>query len=82
MTDALHHESRLLEVYEVAHQLKCSQEHVRRLKREGKLVVVYIGKRQWRVAPLDLQAFIDAQRAASQANGNGHVKDDDRTTGA
>ena len=68
----LHHEPRLLEAYEVAHRLKCSQEHVRRLVRGGKLAVVYIGKRSWRVDPLDLKAFIDAQKAAGNGNGNGH----------
>jgi excisionase family DNA binding protein len=74
---ALHQEPRLLEAYEVAHRLKCSQEHVRRLVREGKLAVVYIGKRAWRVSPQDLQAFLDKQRTLNgNGNGNGHRSPD------
>jgi len=60
---------RLLEVHEVAYYLKCSQETVRRLIREGKLTAIRLGT-QWRVDPLDLKAFMDAHRQAS--NGNGH----------
>jgi excisionase family DNA binding protein len=55
------HPTRLLEVHEVAYQLKCSQETVRRLIRERKLAAIRLGT-QWRVDPPDLQAFIDAQR--------------------
>lgn len=61
---------RLLEVQHVAHRLSASQEFVRRLIREKKLAAIRLGTR-WRVDPNDLQAFIDAQRVESQANGNG-----------
>jgi len=57
----------LLEVAHVAHRLSASQEYVRRLIRERKLAAIRLGTR-WRVDPLDLQAFIDAQRQAT----NGH----------
>lgn len=60
---------RLLEVHEVAYYLKCSQETVRRLIREGKLTAIRLGT-QWRVDPSDLKAFMDAHR---KANGNGHA---------
>lgn len=53
---------RLMEVHEVAYQLKCSQETVRRYIRERKLLAIPLG-RQWRVDPADLKAFLDAQRA-------------------
>jgi excisionase family DNA binding protein len=52
---------RLLEVSHVAHRLRASQEHVRRLLRAKKLAAIRLGTR-WRVDPADLQAFIDAQR--------------------
>jgi excisionase family DNA binding protein len=55
------HLPRLLEVHEVAYQLKCSQETVRRLFRSGKLTGVRLGN-QWRVDPDDLHAFIEAQK--------------------
>ncbi len=54
--------SRLLEVHEVAFYLKCSIETVRRAIRTGQLAVVHLGKRSLRIDPVDLQAFIDAQR--------------------
>lgn len=49
---------RLLEVYEVAYLMKCSQEHVRRQIREGKLVARRLGTRSWRIDLEDLRAFI------------------------
>ena len=49
---------RLLEVHEVAYQLKCSQETVRRFIRDGKLKAKRLGWR-WRIKPADLEAFID-----------------------
>ena len=55
---------RLLEVSHVAHRLSASQEFVRRLIRERKLSAIRLGTR-WRVDPIDLQAFIDAQRVAN-----------------
>jgi excisionase family DNA binding protein len=61
---------RLLEVAHVAHRLSASQEYVRRLIRERKLQAIRLGTR-WRVDPVDLQAFIDQQRAQS-ANGHGN----------
>ena len=67
----LQHEPRLLEVHEVAYQLKCSQETVRRLIRDGKLIAVGLTTRAWRVAPMDLQAFIAARK--TNGNGNGHA---------
>jgi len=48
-------------VHEVAYQLRCSQETVRRLIRHHKLIGVRIGN-QWRVDPEDLHAFIEAQK--------------------
>lgn len=57
----LPHVSHLLEVSHVAHRLSASQEFVRRLIRERKLAAIRLGTR-WRVDPIDLQAFIDAQR--------------------
>jgi excisionase family DNA binding protein len=59
---------RLLEVSHVAHRLSVSPDHVRRLIRDKKLAVIRLGKR-YRVDPVDLQAFIDAQRVASSAGG-------------
>lgn len=53
---------RLLEVSHVAHRLSASQEYVRRLIRDKKLAAIRLGTR-WRVDPVDLQAFIDAQRS-------------------
>jgi len=57
---------RLLEVHEVAYQLKCSQETVLRLIRHRKLAAIRFGSRSWRVDPADLKAFIDAQRVTSR----------------
>jgi len=54
-------------VHEVAYYLKCSQETVRRLIREGKLTASRPFA-QWRVDPLDLKAFMDQHRG----HGNGH----------
>lgn len=61
----------LLEVAHVAHRLSASQEFVRRLIRDRKLAAIRLGTR-WRVDPVDLQAFLDAQRVAS-SNGNGRA---------
>jgi DNA end-binding protein Ku len=61
----------LLEVYEVAHELKCSHETVLRLIRTKQLVAVHLGTRAWRVRRLDLDAFIEA-RLHGHTNGNGH----------
>jgi excisionase family DNA binding protein len=68
----LPHPPRLLEVHEVAYQLKCSQETVLRRIRTGQLVAIRFGTRSWRVAPHDLQAFIDALRVHANGNGNGN----------
>jgi excisionase family DNA binding protein len=62
------HVPRLLEVHEVAYQLKCSQEHVFRLIRKGKLAAIRIGTRSYRIDPADVHAFLEAQRVT---NGNG-----------
>jgi excisionase family DNA binding protein len=59
----------LLEVYEVAHELKCSQETVLRRIRTGHLVAVQFGPRAWRVRRVDLDAFIEAR--LTHRNGNG-----------
>lgn len=59
---------RSLEVYEVAYLLRCSQEHVRRLIREGKLVAIRLGARSYRIEPADLQAFRDRQRVVNGAS--------------
>jgi excisionase family DNA binding protein len=54
----------LREVAHVAHRLSVSQEHVRRLIRDGTLPAIRLGSR-WRVDPLDLEAFINRQRTTS-----------------
>ena len=62
---------RLLEVSHVAHRLRASQEHVRRLIRGHELVAIRLGTR-WRVDPRDLEAFLDAHRVpAVQLGANG-----------
>jgi len=58
----------LLEVSHVAHRLSVSQDFVRRLIRDKKIAAIQLGTR-WRIDPMDLQAFIDAQRR--HCNGNG-----------
>lgn len=63
------HPPRLLEVSHVAHRLSVSEEFVRRLIRKHKIAAIRLESR-WRVDPVDLQAFIDKRREASQ-NGNG-----------
>jgi excisionase family DNA binding protein len=70
---------RLLEVSHIAHRLRASQEHVRRLIREKKLAAIRLGAR-WRVDPADLQAFIAAQRvpAVPLARGLDGGLDDER----
>jgi excisionase family DNA binding protein len=55
----LPHQPRLLEVHEVAYQLRCSQETVRRLIRSGKLPAARLGS-HFRVKQSDLDAFIDS----------------------
>ncbi len=60
------HLPRLLEVHEVAFQLRCSQETVLRLIRKRKLAAVRLGMRAWRVDPADLKTWIDAQRVRVQ----------------
>jgi excisionase family DNA binding protein len=52
----------LLEVFQVARRLNVSPESVRRLLRARKLSAIRLGTRCWRVDPVDLQAFVDAQR--------------------
>lgn len=52
---------RLLEVAHVAHRLSSSHEYVRELIRNHKLAAIRLGRR-YRIDPIDLQAFIDAQR--------------------
>lgn len=59
----------LLEVSHVAHRLSSSDEYVRRLIRAGKLKAIRLGTR-WRVDPLVLQAFIDAQQWAGESHGS------------
>lgn len=61
---------RVLEVHEVAYSLKCSQETVRRLIREQKLIAFRLGA-HWRVDADELKAFIVRQRATGGQNGNG-----------
>ncbi len=58
----------LLEVSHVAHRLSASQEFVRRLIRDKKLAAIRLGTR-YRIDPMDLQAFIDAQRVATNGDG-------------
>jgi excisionase family DNA binding protein len=55
--------TRLLEVYEVAYYLRCSQETVRRLVRTRQLAAVHLGA-HWRVKKVDLDAFEAAQRTS------------------
>ncbi len=55
----------LLEVSHVAHRLSTSEEYVRRLIRQKKLKAIRLGAR-WRIDPVDLQAFIDRQRTATE----------------
>jgi excisionase family DNA binding protein len=62
---------RLLEVYEVAYLMKCSQEHVRRQIREGKLKARRLGTRSWRIDPEDYKAFIDGQVVAPAPDPDG-----------
>lgn len=64
---------RLLEVHEVAYQLKSSQEFVRRLIRQGRLPAIRLSS-HWRVDARDLEAYIDACRTAHKR------PDDDRAT--
>jgi len=61
------HLPRLLEVHEVAFLMKCSQETVRRLIRRGELIGVRFGN-QWRVDPVDLQAYIESQKVRIAAH--------------
>ena len=68
-TEPLHPHPRLLEVHEVAYRLTSSQETVRRLIRERKLAAIRLGA-QWRIDPVDLQAFIDAQRVSNARDGD------------
>ena len=56
---------KLLEVMHVAHRLSVSPGFVRRLIRDKKLKAILLGTR-WRVDPIDLQAFIDAQRVTHE----------------
>jgi len=55
------HPLHLLEVAHVAHRLSASPDFVYQLIKHRKLAAIRLGTR-WRVDPLDLQAFIDAQR--------------------
>jgi excisionase family DNA binding protein len=66
LIDPASHPTRLLEVHEVAFIFRCSQENVRRLIREGQLAAIRIRARTWRVDPVDLKAFMDAQRVVSR----------------
>jgi excisionase family DNA binding protein len=59
-SDPLH--PRLLEVHEVAYQLKSSQETVLRLIRKGRLAAIRLGTRSLRIDPRDLEAFIESRR--------------------
>jgi len=58
------HVPHVLEVHEVAYSLKCSQETVRRLIREHKLLAFRLGA-HWRVDADELKAFMVRQRVAS-----------------
>jgi excisionase family DNA binding protein len=69
----------LLEVHEVAYQLKCSQEFVRRLIREGRLAAVPLLAGQvkcprYRIDTRDLAAYLETCRQAAKR------PDDDRAT--
>jgi excisionase family DNA binding protein len=66
--DPLLNKPHLLEVSHVAHRLNFGEGFVRRLIREKKLAAIQIGKR-WRVDERDLDAFIEALRAANQEDG-------------
>lgn len=62
--------SHVLEVHEVAYALKCSQETVRRLIREQKLLAFRVGA-HLRVEVEELKAFMVRQRVASTGHGDG-----------
>ena len=58
----------LLTVSEVAHKLGCSQSNVYSLVEQGLLPVVCVGRQKgYRIAPADLDAFIDRRRVQHQA---------------
>jgi excisionase family DNA binding protein len=57
---------RLLEVHEVAYYLKCSQESVRRLIREGKLPAYRPFGRSLRLKLQDVDALLEARRVLAQ----------------
>ena len=61
-------DDRYLEVAHVAHRLRTCEETVRRLIRAKELRAIRLG-RNWRVDPVDLQGFIDAQRTCTAAAG-------------
>lgn len=56
---------RYLEVSHIAHRLSVSPEYVLRLIRAKKLPAFRLGKR-YRVNPVDLEAYLDAQRVPSE----------------
>jgi excisionase family DNA binding protein len=56
------HLPRLLEVHEVAYQLRCSPETVLRLIRKGKLAAFQPFGRSYRVDVRDLEAYLTATR--------------------
>lgn len=55
---------RFLEVSHVAHRLSVSSEYVLRLIRSKKLPAIRLGKR-YRIRPVDLEAFLEAQQRVS-----------------
>jgi excisionase family DNA binding protein len=63
LSDHPAHLPRLLEVHEVAYQLKRSQEFVRRLIRTHQLAALRIGA-HWCVDVRDLEAYLDRCRMA------------------
>jgi excisionase family DNA binding protein len=66
-----HRLSPLMEVYEVAHDLKLSHEEVLRRIRRGDIPAVKLGKRSWRVLRVGLEAYLHALHKGN-GNGNGH----------
>jgi excisionase family DNA binding protein len=70
---------RLMEVATVAHRLNTGEAFVRRLIKRGQLPAIRLGQ-QWRVDPVDLQTFIDAQRVVSDlfAGHQGRMGQSDR----
>lgn len=62
----------ILTVEEVAQRLKLNPFTIRRLLREGVLHGIKVGKRQWRVQPRDLEAYLDRASNNEEHPGQGH----------